>query len=405
MRVLLADKLPERARHRLEGGGFEVRSEPGLTGPALGEALEAFDPDVLVVRSTRVEAAHLSVAPSLSLVVRAGAGVDTIDLDACSGRGVFVANCPGRNAVAVAELTFGLLLALDRHLPDNVADARAGRWNKAAYGKARGLAGRTLGILGMGRIGQEVARRARAFDMEVVAWSRSLTEERADALEVERAASPVAVASRCDVLTVHLAETPETREIVGPTVLDALSPGAMLLNTSRAGLVDEEALLKALDAGGLRAGLDVVRGEPSFKEGEWSHPLARHPRVYLSHHIGASTAQAQLAVADEACRVVEGFRARGRVDNAVNVSERTGADRVLVVRHLDRVGVLAGVLDELREARINVEEMENTIFAGGAGAVARMHLSGPLPPDLLERLRGQENVLAVVAMDLTQEGP
>lgn len=402
MRVLLADKLPEQARERLASGGFEVRSEPGLAGDELREALAGFDPEVLVVRSTRVEKEHLAQAPSLALVVRAGAGVNTIDLDACSARGVFVANCPGKNSVAVAELTMGLLLALDRFVPDNVADFRAGRWNKGRYGKAEGLAGRTLGILGMGGIGTAVAQRALAFEMEVVAWSRSLTEERAEDLGVTRADSPEEVAAACDALTVHLALTPETRGIVSASIFEAMRENAFFVNTSRAALVDEAALRRALDDKGIRAALDVVSDEPAGKEGTFEHPLASHPGVYVTHHIGASTEQAQLAVAEEACRIVEGFARRGEVDNAVNVEERTGAERLLVVRHLDRVGVLAGILDELREARINVEEMENVIFSGGSGAVARMHVSGPLSEPLVERLRAQENVLAVTTTDLTR---
>ena len=190
MRVLFADKLPDQARTRLAAAGFEVSAEPTLSGEALTGRLAELEPDVLVVRSTKVTAADVAAATSLSLVVRAGAGVNTIDLDACSGAGVFVANCPGKNAVAVAELTFGLLLAIDRHIVDGAADLRAGRWNKKAYSKAAGLKGRVLGLLGFGGIGRAVARRAQAFGMPVVAWSRSLTDEAAAEAGVQRAASP-----------------------------------------------------------------------------------------------------------------------------------------------------------------------------------------------------------------------
>jgi D-3-phosphoglycerate dehydrogenase len=173
MRILLADKLPDHARVRLASGGHEVRAAPSLSGDTLKDALQDFDPDVLVVRSTKVTAEHLTAAHALSLVIRAGAGVNTIDVTVASAQGVYVANCPGKNAVAVAELTFGLILAVDRNIADGVIDLRAGQWNKGKHGKSMGLRGRTLGILGTGMIGAEVARLGNAFGMEVLAWSEA----------------------------------------------------------------------------------------------------------------------------------------------------------------------------------------------------------------------------------------
>ncbi|MGK0357937.1 MAG: D-3-phosphoglycerate dehydrogenase, partial [Bradymonadia bacterium] len=176
MRVLLADRLPDAARLRLMGAGFTVHADATLSGDALRDALAAHQPDVLVVRSTKVTAAHLGATSGLQLVVRAGAGVNTIDLDAASALGVFVSNCPGMNAVAVAELTFGHILNADRRIAEQVADLRAGQWRKKAYGtlQGRGLKGRTLGVLGCGNIGRAVIARALAFEMEVIAWSPSL---------------------------------------------------------------------------------------------------------------------------------------------------------------------------------------------------------------------------------------
>lgn len=400
MRVLFADKLPDQARTRLAGNGFEVISEPALEGESLREAIERYDPTVLVVRSTRVQAEHIESGRSLSLIIRAGAGVNTIALDACSRAGVFVANCPGKNAVAVAELAMGLIIALDRHIADNVADLRAGQWNKGTYSKARGLAGRTLGVIGTGQIGCEVIARAKAFGMPVVAWSRSLTDEAAEALGVRRFDTPEEVARRADVLSVHVALTPATRGLVGASIIEALRPGAIFINTSRAEVVDEAALLAALDEKKLLAGLDVFSEEPSGKSGPFEHPLAKHPRVYGTHHIGASTDQAQEAVGDEVCRIVETFRATGRAPNVVNLAQRSNADHVLVVRHLDRVGVLASVLAALREESINVEEMENTIFDGAEAAVARLHVAGAPSSALIERIRGAEHVLAASVLPL-----
>lgn len=400
MRVLFADKLADKARTRLAGNGFEVIVEPGLEGESLREALGRVDPTVLVVRGTKVKPEHVEAGRSLSLVIRAGAGVNTIALDACSQAGVFVANCPGKNAVAVAELTIGLMIALDRHIADNVVDLRQGRWNKGLYSKARGLAGRTLGVIGTGQIGCEVIARAKAFGMPVVAWSRSLTDEAAEALGVRRFDTPEEVARRADVLSIHVALTPATRGLVGASIFEALRPGAIFLNTSRAEVVDEQALLAALDEKNLLAGLDVYSEEPSGKAGDFDHPLAKHPRVYGTHHIGASTDQAQEAVGDEVCRIIETFRATGRAPNVVNLADRTRADHVLVVRHRDRVGVLASVLDALREESINVEEMENTIFDGAEAAVARLHVAGAPSPALVDRILRAEHVLAASVLPL-----
>lgn len=405
MRILLADKLPDHARVRLATGGNEVRLEPGLSGESLESALRAFDPQVLVVRSTRITAAHLKAASSLSLIVRAGAGVNTIDIASASSHGIFVANCPGKNAVAVAELTFGLILALDRHLADGVIDLRAGQWNKARYGKALGLRGRTLGLLGTGMIGSEVARLGQSFGMEVLAWSRSLTEDRAAALGVRRYDSPEDVALRSNVLSVHLALTPETRGFVGESILSVMKPGATFINTCRAEVVDEAALLKALDNPGIRAGLDVFSEEPAASKGAFDHPLARHPQVVGSHHIGASTAQAQIAVADEACAVIEAFQATGRPTNCVNLTKPARSDHNLVVRHLDKVGVLAAVLDGLSADGVSIGEMENQIFDGEEAAVARLRLRGRPSDQTLSRLCDHPHILSLACVPSPRSAP
>lgn len=397
MRVLFADKLPDRARLRLVSQGFDVRSEPKLEGDTLSERLREWDPHVVVVRSTKITAAHAEAGRGLQLVVRAGAGTDTIDVGACSARAILVANCPGKNAVAVAELTMALLLAIDRRVADNVADLRAGKWAKARYSAASGLRTRTLGILGMGSIGREVATRAAAFGMHVIAWSRSLTPEKAAEWGVSRRDDPVQVAREADVLTIHV--DGKAKGLVGEAVLAALKPGAIVLNTTRAGVVDEGALLQAIESKGVRAGLDVFAGEPSGGEGAFDHALAKHPNVYGTHHIGASTEEAQEAVGDETCRIIENFAARGTVDdaNAVNLAKKTAATHRLDVRHLDRVGVLAGVFGILREEGLNVQDMQNVIFPDGA-AIARIQVSSEPSAVALGKLNGLEHVLHVSAV-------
>ncbi|NBC15895.1 MAG: hydroxyacid dehydrogenase [Bacteroidetes bacterium] len=395
MKILLADKVATSGVEALEDLGYEVLFEPTLSDEALLEALRTRQPQALVVRSTKVTAAMLDAAPGLELIVRAGAGYDTIDVEGASARGVFVANCPGKNSVAVAELTMGLILALDRRIPDNVIDARAGQWNKATYAKAAGVKGRTLGVIGVGSIGRAVIHRARACEMNVVAWSRSLTDAQAEVLGVTRAGSPQEVAAASDVVTLHVASTPETKHLADRAFFEAMQPGAHFINTSRGAVVDEEALEWALDQKDLRAGLDVFQGEPSSKQGSLDHPLAGHPSVYLTHHIGASTQQAQDATAAEAVRVIRTYADTGQVPNCVNMEEQSPATHLLTVRHLDKVGVLAAVLDEVRKAGWNVQEMENLIFSGAKAACARIRFDGEPSEAVVDQIQAHEDVLAV----------
>jgi D-3-phosphoglycerate dehydrogenase len=337
----------------------------------------------------------MDASPNLELIVRAGAGYDTIDVEAASERGLFVANCPGKNAVAVAELTIALLLAMDRRIADNVQDARAGRWNKATYAKAQGVKGQTLGVIGVGSIGQEVIVRAQALEMRVVAWSRSLTSLQADKLGVERMNSPEAVAQEADIVTLHVASTPETKHLADRAFFEAMKPGALFINTTRGAVVNEDALRWALDEKGIRAALDVFEDEPSYKEGALDKTLAQHPNVYLTHHIGASTQEAQDATAEEAVRIITTYAETGRVPNCVNLAEHSPASHLLTVRHLDRVGVLAAVLDEVRKADWNVQEMENLIFEGAKAACARIRFDGEPSDAVVDTIAHLDHVLAV----------
>jgi D-3-phosphoglycerate dehydrogenase len=331
MRVLIADKFEKSGLEGLKAAGCEVLYEPDLADQALADAVAARGAAVLIVRSTKVGEA--AMAPGLKLIVRAGSGVNTIDVKAATARGIVVANCPGKNAVAVAELAFGLLLALDRRIPDNVADLRAGRWNKTEYSRARGVFGLRLGLLGAGSIAREMIVRAAAFGMTVVLWSRRcagedrpLHEEEARALglsdEVARrvslAPTPADVAARCDVLSIHLALVPETRGLVNADVLSRLAPGSFVINTSRAEIVDSAALSKAMGERNLRVALDVFAQEPTSPAGAFADPIVGDPRLYGTHHIGASTDQAQEAIAAETVRIVQVFKDTGRAPNAVN---------------------------------------------------------------------------------------
>jgi D-3-phosphoglycerate dehydrogenase len=373
MKILIADKFPESGQSELKDAGFEIVYDPELKDDALTTAVAATGADVLVVRGTKVPAATLE-ASRLSLVIRAGAGYNTIDVKTASARGIYVANCPGKNSIAVAELAFGLILALDRRIPAGVADLKAGKWNKKEYSKARGLFGRTLGLVGLGQIGREMIPRAQAFGMPVVAWSRSLTPERAEALGVELKASPQEVAAACDILSVHVALKDDTRNLISADVLAALRPGSYFINTSRAEVVDHTALARVVQEKGIRAGLDVFAGEPTGGTGTVEDDIFKLDGIIGTHHIGASTDQAQQAIADETVRIMREYKDTGRAPNVVNLAKKTPATHLLVVRHFDRVGVLAAVFDHLKSAGINVQETENIVFDGAVAAIARIHL-------------------------------
>ncbi|HPZ49703.1 MAG TPA: NAD(P)-dependent oxidoreductase [Propionibacteriaceae bacterium] len=395
MRVLVADKFEQSGLDGLAAAGCEVDFQPSLADQALVDAVASTSPDVLVVRSTKVPEAVLSAGP-LTLVVRAGAGYNTIDVAAASRLGIYVSNCPGKNSVAVAELAMGLICALDRRIPDQVAALREGRWDKGTFSKgAPGLYGRTLGLLGLGQIGRALAARAKGFGMKVVAWSRSLTPELAEELGVEYAATPLDVATVADVVSLHVAYKPDTKGLVNAEFLAAMKPGAMVINTSRGEVVDEAALAEAVTSKGIRVGLDVYDGEPSGASGDFAPAIVGLPGVYGTHHVGASTDQAQEAIATEAVRIVKEFKQTGKVPNVVNLAAKSDATHSLIVRHIDRPGILAATLAAVREAGINVQEMENVVFEGSEAAVARINLSEPLADDVVAALGGHDGVLDV----------
>jgi D-3-phosphoglycerate dehydrogenase len=362
---------------------------------------------VLVVRSTKVTAAMME-AGNLALIVRAGAGYNTIDVGAASARGIYVSNCPGKNSIAVAELAFGLILSLDRRIPDNVAELRAGRWDKREFSRAKGLHGRTLGLLGFGNIAQEVARRAQAFGMDVVIWSRRFEGDPGVDLgshglqmtsresRVTIAATPGDVAAQADILSVHVALGPGTRGLVNADLLARLRPGAFFINTSRAEVVDHAALADAVRDRGIRVGLDVYPDEPTTGTADFRPPLLALPGVYGTHHIGASTEQAQEAIAAETVRIIRSYKETGRVPNVVNLARRTPATHMLVVRHRNRPGVLAHVFDNLRREGINVLETENIIFEDAEAAVARINVDGaPSDPQLSDIRAGNVNIISL----------
>ena len=399
MTVYIADKLPDEAISELEELGQTVTNNPGASSSDLDDGLG--DANVLIVRSTVVSKTCIQNSPNLSLIVRAGAGVNTIDIEAASNLGIYVANCPGKNAIAVAELTMGLIISLDRYLGDNVVDFKDGQWNKAAFSKADGLYGKVLGVVGVGQIGSEVITRAKAFGMPVIAWSRSLTNEEAEEMNIKRAESIEEVASKCDILSVHLAINDETKGIISKEILAKLKDGAYFINTSRAGIVDEDALFNELRSGRIKAGLDVISNEPEIKQGEFTSRFRDLDNVYVSHHIGASTKQAQLAVASDAVNIVRGYVQEGQVRNWLNRCEHTDAPWQLVVRHYDKPGVIANVMNELKEADINAQELTNVIFEGKQTACCTIQLDAEPSSEIMKSIRTrQDEVISATLIQL-----
>ncbi len=397
MRVLFADTLPESCVEGSRRVGYDCVVNPDLNASDLPSAIGGHD--VLVVRSTNVSAETIAAADRLGLIIRAGAGTDTIDVDSAAAAAVQVANVPGENAVAVAELTIGLMLAIDRRIPDSVVDSRAGRWDKKKYSRGRGLFGRTLGIIGLGAIGVEVARRARAFGMEVVVrTARRSREERTRLVEelgLRQVPSLDELAAESEYITIHVPAAPETKGLLGSGLLDHVRDGTVIINTSRGDTIDEEALLIAVEERQLWVGLDVYPHEPAEGTAEFVSALASHPRVYGTHHIGASTQQAQQAVGDRVLEILDLYRRGGDLSTAVNFADVGSDQTTLVIRHRNRVGVLSSILAAIRGAGINVEDMTNRIFVGGNAALATIHVAGRVADGLVDDLESLEHVVAV----------
>ncbi len=391
MKVLVADKFEQSGLDGLKALGCEVEYSPDLKDDSLRDALAKNGAEILIVRSTKVTAEIID-AGRLSLIIRAGAGYNTIDVAAASAKGIYVANCPGKNSIAVAELAFGLILAVDRFIPDNVADLKAGKWNKKAYGAARGLHGLTLGLIGMGQIAQEMIPRAKAFGMNVIAFSRWMQPETAAALGISRAESPLEVAQQADIVSVHVAYTPQTKAMFGKEFFAAMKKGATFINTSRAEVIDQSALLAETGTGRLRAGLDVFEGEPAVAEGEYHGEMSNAKGIYCTHHIGASTNQAQEAVAAETVRIVHEYKSTGMVPNVVNIAKNEVATHLLVVRHQDRVGVLSHVLGVLRDEGISVQEMENIVLGGAQSAIAQIALDKMVEGGGLAKIKSHPSI-------------
>nr|HPN39181.1 3-phosphoglycerate dehydrogenase [Melioribacteraceae bacterium] len=335
MKVLIADKFPEFYIQKLRENDIEVIYEPKLGENDIPKYTT--EVDTVVVRSTKVNTDAIMNSTKLNLVVRAGAGYNNIDVKAANKKGVYVANCPGKNSIAVAELAMGLIVAIDRKIPDNVSDFKNGIWNKDKYSKAEGLAGKTLAIIGYGNIGKELAKRALAFGIKVYAKDVvPITDENVIVFENLDEVLPNA-----DIISLHLPANAQTKGMFNEKLFALLKPGTILINTSRAEIIDEDALIKAVNEKNLKVGVDVFVGEPEGKGGTVSSKLQELPNVYVTHHIGASTEQAQNAVAEETVRILLTFKNTGTVLHWVNAAKPAESPYQLTVKHFDKPGVLA----------------------------------------------------------------
>jgi D-3-phosphoglycerate dehydrogenase len=337
-RVLISDKLESPGLELLRQAGIELDERHGLTGAALQEALRGADG--MIVRSgTRITADLLENPGRLRAIVRAGVGVDNIDVAAATRKGIVVMNTPGGNTFSTAEHTMTLLLSLSRQIPAADASVRQGKWEKNKFIGCQ-LAGKTIGIIGLGRIGREVARRAAAFDMKVVGYDPFLAPDKAGQLGIEALSGLDELLPRCDFLTVHTPLTDETRDLIGARQLALLKPGARILNCARGGIINEQALIEALQSGRLAgAALDVFVQEPPPAD----HPLLKLPNVVITPHLGAATLEAQVSVAKEAAQLLVDFLTRGVVQFAVNMAavDRTELEELrLYVDLARRLGLL-----------------------------------------------------------------
>jgi D-3-phosphoglycerate dehydrogenase len=394
MKVLVADKFPELYLQQLKELDCEVTYSPKLGEKDLPEA--AKETDILVVRSTDVTAETINKSENLNLIVRAGAGVNNIDISAANKRGIYVANCPGKNSIAVAELTIGLMIALDRRIPNNVMDFKKGIWNKAEYSKAEGLRGKNLVLIGVGNIGKEVAKRAASLGMHVYGKDLIQIED----LPVTYFTDFNKILPIADVISIHLPLNKDTHGLFNKKLFGLVKQRMIFINTSRAEIVDEQALIEAVKEKDLRVGIDVFMDEPAGKDGTVKSPLQDLDNVYVTHHIGASTEQAQNAIAEETVNIIRNFLTTGLVEHWVNRAKKTEAQFQLIVKHYDRPGVLASVFNILREGKINIEEVENVIFDGGLAASCTMKLNKKASPAMLEIIRGNEDVIHISQVEI-----
>ncbi len=391
MRILVACELPDFAINELRSLGSDFAYEPRLRPDALAGAIP--DVAILIVGALRVAPEVIQRGKALQMIVHAGSGAPNIALDEASAQGIFVMHCPGRDAAALAELAFGLIVALDRRVVEHTITLREGRWNRAELLDARGLAGRSLGVLGWCAAGAEVARRARAFGMHVAAWSPTMTPEQLEAHGVECCAWPRELARRCDIVTVHAPRALDRQVVVDEEFLENMRAGAYLIHLGHPGALDEAAVARAVQQRQLRVALDVYVSEPAGDVGKFRSPLLQLPGVIGTQHVGGVTEQVRDSVAAEVVRIVRTFLVSGELLNCLNIAERSPATWQLVLRVRDQVGVMAAILEAVRADGINAEEISSRVFTGAKAAWCTIALDERPSNEALDAIRALPDVL------------
>jgi D-3-phosphoglycerate dehydrogenase / 2-oxoglutarate reductase len=392
MKILVACELPDATLKQLRSLAAEVGYQPQASATDLRERLA--DAGVLVVGNARVSPEVIARAKALQMIVHAGRGPGGIAVEDASTAGIFVTHCPDKHAEAVAELTLGLIIALDRRIVDHTVALREGRWNRGELADGRGLAGRTLGILGYGAVGRLVARRARAFDMRVVAWSPRSPGEEPPEPDVEFCNWPRELARLSDIVTIQAVGVDDEAEtLVDAAFLQSLPEGAYLVHVGHAGAVDEAALATAIEQRHLRVALDVFRSEPAGDSGRFRSRLCDLPTVIGTQHIGALTEQARQATADEVVRIVQAFVVSGEALNCLNLCDRSPATWQLVLRVRDQVGVMAAILEAIRADGINAQEISSRVFTGVKAAWCTIALDERPSTEALDSIRALPQVL------------
>jgi D-3-phosphoglycerate dehydrogenase len=375
-RVLICDKLDADGLAILAQAHLEVDNRPGLKGEALQAALQAAD-GAIVRSGTRITAELLENPGRLRALVRAGVGVDNIDVPAATRKGVVVMNTPSGNTLSTCEHTWALILSLVRQIPAADAVLRQGGWDRSKFLGTQ-LAGKTLGVMGLGRIGRAVAARARAFEMKVIGYDPVLASDRMIALGLVPALNLETILKQADLLTLHVPYTEETKNLIGAAQIALMKKGARLINCARGGIVEESALVDALQSGHLAgAALDVFTQEPPPAD----HPLRALPNVVLSPHLGAATLEAQRSVALEAAELMVNFLTRGQVHSAVNLPALDREELHKLRPYLDAARRLGLLLTQLSEGSLRQITLT---FRGDLPAKGMTWLSAALAVGLLE---------------------
>jgi len=391
MKILVAGAMHETALDELRALGSTVEYAPEISAAQLPERIA--EAGILIIGRTRVSPAAIEKGVTLQMIVRLGTAVSNVAIDEASQQGVFVVNCPDMDAEAVAEMTIGFILALDRRLIRNADALRAKRAERDAAPSAHGLVGRTIGILDYNRVGQELARRARAFRMKVLAWTRHPSAGESDNEEVEFCAGPRELARRSDIVTVYAPPAQADELLVDAEFLQNMRDGAYLVHVGHPAAIDEAALAEAARTRHLRVALDIYAPELTRDSARFRSSLLDIPGVIGTHHLADQTKQAERATADEAVRVVREFLVAGKVCNCVNVAERSPATWLLVLRLRDAVGVMASVMNAILADGINAEEITSRVFNGARAAWCTIALNERPSTEALDAVRSLDDVI------------